>query len=112
MSSVTEVQSFLEALPATDRREAIIRVAQNLPQSDQAAVSRALADPSPSMTDRLWLVIVGVFAAIAVGMAIAITAAVFWAVQYDVLVTVFTTVTAFLAGLAAPSPIANRPDNG
>ena len=78
-----------------------------------AAATRQLPDPTPPANDSLWLIIVGAFALVMVGsacvlgftVATELKAGVAYVTKSETIVTLFTTVVAFLAGLLSPSPI-------
>lgn len=72
--------------------------------------------PTPPANDRIWLLIVGAFALVMVGSAAVLGFGVFSQVldvtkqitKSDTILTVFTTVVGFLAGLLAPSPVGKK----
>ena len=72
--------------------------------------------PTPPANDRIWLLIVGAFALVMVGSAAVLGIGVFGEVpdatkqitKSDTILTVFTTVVGFLAGLLAPSPVGKK----
>ena len=72
--------------------------------------------PTPPANDRIWLLIVGAFALVMVGSAAVLGIGVFSQVldatkqitKSDTMLTVFTTVVGFLAGLLAPSPVGKK----
>jgi hypothetical protein len=78
-----------------------------------------LEPPSPPANDRIWLLIVGAFALVMIGSAAVLGAGVFSQVvdaskqitKSDTILTVFTTVVGFLAGLLAPSPVSKKNTN-
>jgi ABC-type phosphate transport system permease subunit len=75
-------------------------------QDQKDAAQQLGFKPSRQVTDMIWMTIVISFALILVGSVIALAAAVFiyGKLSGDLLLTVFTTSAAFLAGLLAPSP--------
>jgi len=78
-----------------------------------ATATRQLPDPTPPANDTLWLIIVGAFALVLVGSACVLGFTVTtelkpgasYVTKSETIVTVFTTVVAFLAGLLSPSPV-------
>ena len=74
--------------------------------------------PTPKATDKIWLLIVGSFAVVMIGAAAVLGIGVFSQVidaskqitKSDTILTVFTTVVGFLAGLLAPSPMGSKQD--
>jgi hypothetical protein len=92
-------------------KQAIIDVKALTPE-EQADVAKALSlgNPDQSTSNKIWYIIIGAF-------SIAMLAAVFvlmigrfrvapdGAVNSDMILTIFTTTSAFLAGLFAPSPV-------
>jgi hypothetical protein len=92
-----------------DKQE-IIKAMQSLPAQDKTDIARQFI-PDRQVTDVVWIVIVISFAIILVGAFIALAIAVFiyGKLSGDLLLTVFTTAAAFLAGLLAPSPTQAKP---
>jgi phospholipase C len=72
-----------------------------------------LSPPGKQTNDYIWIIIVVGFAIVLVGGAAALTVAVFYkgdgTLSGDLLLTIFTTSAAFLAGLLAPSPSQPKP---
>ena len=77
-----------------------------------------LVPPTSPTNDRIWLVVVASFALVMVGAVVVLGLGVFGTTQdaakqitkSDTMLTVFTTVVGFLAGLLAPSPVARHDD--
>ena len=71
-----------------------------------------LGRPSVRVSDRIWLIAVGAFAAVLVGSFLTLAISMFVRVQdatsAQVMLTVFTAVLGFLAGLFTPSPIGGK----
>lgn len=67
--------------------------------------------PDRQVTDLVWIIIVISFALILVGAFVTLAMAVFTyeKLSGDLLLTIFTTAAAFLAGLLAPSPTQAKP---
>ena len=73
--------------------------------------------PSTRIRDRLWLIVVGAFAIVLVGSFLALASGLIFFrdnIAPELVLTMFTSVVGFLAGLFTPSPVANRSreDNG
>ena len=72
--------------------------------------------PTPRANDTIWLVVVVSFAVVMVGAVVVLGIGVFsnmadgktQITRSDTMLTVFTTVVGFLAGLLAPSPVGQR----
>ena len=100
---------------AKDERKAVTRTLfLSLPKHDQKTIAReGLGSPSGATRNAIWLIIVISFAIVLLGSAALLGAAVFWETKanatyfakIETIVTVFTSVLAFLSGLLAPSPI-------
>lgn len=111
MAHLSEVQSGVESLPAQERKAVAIQAASNLSVEDkQDVVEALLGKPDQPTTNTIWVIVVSAFVVVFVGAFLSI------AYLYisnstnvdrggDKLLTIFTTVTAFLAGLLAPSPL-------
>lgn len=88
-------------------KQVVMKAMQSLPAQDQTDIAHQLGfQPSRQVTDMVWIVIVISFALILVGGFVTLAMAVFTygKLSGDLLLTVFTTAAAFLAGLLAPSP--------
>lgn len=95
-------KAAVDALPAAER-EALAE-----------ALSLRIADPDQKTGNRVWLIIVGAFAAVMIGAMIVLAITVFapptgGAAMPETILTVFTMTASFLAGLLAPSPLDRRP---
>jgi hypothetical protein len=108
----------LAALPPADLAAAARDAVDALPDAEREALLQALAlripDPDQKTGNRVWLIIVGAFAAVMVGAMTVLTITVFappagGAAMPETILTVFTMTASFLAGLLAPSPLDRRP---
>jgi hypothetical protein len=76
-------------------------------------IQQGLKGPSQSVNDRLWLIVVSVFAFVLAGAFLTLALGVFipanGKVKVELVFATFTSVVGFLAGLFAPSPLATRP---
>ncbi len=101
---------------ATDLPLALSQLPEDKRAEVARAISRVLPLPSDPIRDRIWLIIVSAFATVMVGTALALGVGVFITstdatkqiTRADTILTVFTTVVGFLAGLLSPSPLGNR----
>jgi hypothetical protein len=113
MAELTQVQSDVQSLASSDKKQVATEALKSLSVSDQqdaVAAAGVLPPPAQSTTNSIWLIVVIAFVIVFVGdfFAIAymyIKDAPNVAAAVDKLLLVFTTVTAFLAGLLAPSPV-------
>ena len=79
---------------------------------DALSTAGAMPPPTDGARDRLWLIVVCAFAIVLVGSFTALAVGVFvpasGKVTPELILTMFTSVVGFLAGLFVPSPIANQ----
>ena len=79
----------------------------------EAQTLQQLPPPDADTTSKIWLVVVSAFVLVMVGTALSLGIGVFtklqadatYATRGDTMLTVFTTVVGFLAGLLSPSPV-------
>ena len=72
-----------------------------------------LVTPTSTINDAIWIIVVGAFAAVMLGSAYVLGSSITTEIKVgttyvtkgETILTVFTTVVAFLAGLLSPSPI-------
>ncbi len=96
-----------------ERADLLLGVYRDLPKSSKRCAQAVLGSPSERTRDAIWLIIVGAFAIVLVGSAACLARAVFvettanatYFAKIETVVTVFTSVLAFLSGLLAPSPV-------
>ena len=107
----------IAAEPLAEQAKAIKEAVDALPESQKEAVAQALSsripDPDPKTANKVWLIIIWAFAGVMVGAALVLSIGVFLGpttgvTKPDTILTLFTTVTAFLAGLFAPSPVSKK----
>ncbi len=94
------------------QKQDAMKAMQLLNTQDQTDIAQQLGlKPDRQVTDLVWIVIVISFALILVGAFVTLAIAVFTygKLSGDLLLTVFTTAAAFLAGLLAPSPTQAKP---
>ncbi|HEX8495263.1 MAG TPA: hypothetical protein VF658_20800 [Pyrinomonadaceae bacterium] len=112
MVEVSQVEAVVQGLSPSEQKEVVISGLKNLKPSDQqdAIAAAVLPVPEPGTTNKIWLIVVIAF--------VIVFLCSFFAIAYiyikpladaaaavDKLLLIFTTVTAFLAGLLAPSPV-------
>lgn len=105
----SELGSFLSTKPAEERNKAVAQFSATLGRAP------ALGLPTQRARDRLWLIVVTSFAVVLVGGFITLAIGVFLTpaqngVKPELILTTFTGVVGFLAGLFVPSP-AGRNDS-
>ena len=108
MNITPETRSQVQNLTASEKKQFLIDTAGGLSLEDKQVVSRALSLPTQEMTDWIWLIVVSAFAVVLVGAFFALAKVIGTDVDIDKMLTVFATVSAFLAGLLAPSPVGNK----
>src|SRR5262249_20670423 len=109
MTSLSEIKSNVQALDPSAKKQIAIEAAKDLSSEDKQAIAQALGPPSQNITNIIWLVVVIGFVIVFIGSFA--TMAYYYTTQntnLDKMLTVFTTVSAFLAGLLAPSPVKNK----
>jgi hypothetical protein len=85
----------------------------NLGRTVVAQLPRAIPPPDTMTSNAIWLIVVGSFAIVMLGAAYVLGWGVFaklddkahYSANADMILTLFTTSVAFLAGLISPSPI-------
>jgi len=92
-------------------REALNNLSEEEQYEFRQALGLRVGKPSQRTSNAVWLIVVSSFALVMIGAASVLGTSVFSApstggTKPDIILTVFTTVTAFLAGLFAPSPVA------
>lgn len=100
-----------------EQLSAIRESVQALPDDQKKAFADALGasipPPDQTTSNKVWLIIIWAFVSVMVGAVVTLCVSVFIApvkdaTKPDTILTVFTTVTAFLAGLFAPSPVSSK----
>ncbi len=104
---------LLLSLPPSQRVDQTKALLDSLPSEDQKKVATSvLAGPTDKVRDWIWLIAVAAFAIVLVGSFITLAISVFVTVpggtSAQLILTVFTSVVGFLAGLFAPSPVSNQ----
>lgn len=98
---LSETRKVVESMQEDQKREFAVALAKSIPPPDQ------------TISNTIWLIIIWAFVTVMVIAAVTLCVSVFCAPVKDatkpeIILTVFTTVTAFLAGLFAPSPVASN----
>ncbi len=111
------VSSLVEGLSAGDQRgiasAALNATSPNIQKEVAMGVISAVGGgASPQIRDWLWLVVIGAFSLVLFGSFVTLAVSVFvaspsGATSAQMILTVFTGVVGFLAGLFAPSPVSN-----
>lgn len=94
-------------LPENKKVETITAAAKDLtPEQQKAVAAIILAPPSPKANDTIWLIVIGSFATVLVGTVAVMAIGWFSGKTFEPsFLTIFTTVSAFLIGLFAQSPV-------
>jgi hypothetical protein len=95
-------------LPTEDKMSLAVTALRNLSDADRADVQQrvGLGAPGKGTTDQIWLIVIGTFCVVLLGATFTLAFAVIRKIDAPALLTIFTTTTAFLAGLLSPSPTA------
>jgi hypothetical protein len=111
------VTSLSAANSLESRSIAAKEIVALLPEGQKQALVEALGarvpDPDQDTGNRVWLIIIWAFALVMGGAVIVLGVGFFvppapGGTKADTLLTIFTTVTAFLVGLLAPSPVSKK----
>lgn len=104
--------SALAAKPQSERARATQEAVNALPNDQKNLMAEALGlhPPSPSTSNKVWLVVIYAFAFSMVVSVVVLGVGVFVSstngvAKPDTILTIFTTTTAFIAGLFSPSPV-------
>ena len=99
------------SLPPTGQQTLLREAIHELPKGQRDSLAATLAPPDGKTRDQLWKIVVGSFATVLVGSFLTLAMGVFFArkgnVEPTIVLSMFTSVVGFLAGLFVPSP-ANR----
>jgi hypothetical protein len=120
----TKIVSNLKNLPLDQQQLAIRDTVSNLPedkkvetvtdaakkltpdQQQQVAASINVLPPSSKTNDIIWLIVIGSFASILIGIVVIMAVGWFLGKTFEPsFLTIFTSVSAFLIGLFAKSPV-------
>lgn len=114
-----QIRSLLKGLKTEDIKTAVVEAAKQLTDEEKEAVARdirGLPPPTPPTRNWLWMIVVSAFSLVLVGTFISIAIAMFKTQTADTItlakpelvLSMFTSVVGFLAGLFVPSPVANK----
>ena len=115
--TVQDIARSMEGQTQQQKVDALLHVFQDFSQDEQKAMvlkfNSSVGQPGNATRDSIWLIIVWAFVLVLGGSAIVLGLAVFWETKanatyfakIETIVTVFTSVLAFLSGLLAPIPI-------
>jgi hypothetical protein len=107
----------LAGKPQAEQAQAVKDSVATLTHDQKKAVAQALSDfmPKPDQTtgNKLWVLAIWFFAIVMIGSALVLSIGLFvlpvaGGTKVETILLLFTTSTAFLAGLFAPSPVANH----
>ena len=114
LTTPIEKTEEIQDLSAADKKNIAVTALEHLSAADQADVTEraGLGSPGRETTDMIWLCVVGTFCVALLAAVLALAWSVIRGIDGGPLLTVFTTVTAFLAGLLSPSPGATLRRNG
>jgi hypothetical protein len=107
----------VEAMPRAERAQAVSEAVSVLSPEQRAALAEALGarvlDPDQKTSNTIWRIIIWSFTLVMIGAVVVLGIGVWVTPVQDgtkpeTMLTVFTTVTAFLAGLLAPSPVKTK----
>jgi hypothetical protein len=102
---------------APDRREIpefistpkTLNVNEQMPEVDQREIAEHIPVPGQKTSDTLWLIVIITLALILLGSFLTLAVSVFVSLPTSdgrqIIVTIFTTITSFLAGLFVTSPL-------
>jgi hypothetical protein len=101
--------NLIKDLPEPERKQALTDGLKGFSKKDQktivAGASGIAVGPDPVTRNSLWRMVIVSFCTVLILSFVALAVAIFMEkADYQVLLTVFTTVVGFLAGLFAPSP--------
>ncbi len=104
---INTLQHAVDALPDTDKKTLVLHTAQLMSDADQQDVARELTHPNGGTTNYLWLIVISAFAIVLVGTFLTLAISVFVGdgTSPELILTLFTSVVGFLAGLFTPSPV-------
>jgi len=96
----------VKQLPTSEKMEILADAAKTLTDEEKIVIKKALDEPTQKTTDTLWLIIIWAFA---IAFVSSIFAMIYSSLALgridDKLIIIFTTTSAFLAGLIAPTPM-------
>jgi len=114
------IKSMMGQLGPENIKNTVVEATQNMSDADREAIInaiRGLPPPTGATRNWIWTIVVAAFALVLVGTFVTIAIAMFTMQAKDTInmakpelvLSMFTSVVGFLAGLFVPSPVANRP---
>jgi hypothetical protein len=99
----TVANAATQGLPPDDKKDVTLNAVQTLPEGAKQEVQQAAGNPSQRVTDKIWMIVVGTFAAVLFISALALLYVAVWPPQNtsdstQVLLPVFTSIAGILAG--------------
>ena len=114
------VKESTASLSDEDKVEVIVKMTENLPSKQQDLVSARLSPvigiPSNKTRDKLWLIVIWAMSIVLVISVLVISYGIFQEIPSDPLIagelimSVFTAVIGFIAGLFSPPPGEDKPE--
>ena len=107
------IADSVNSLPIDKKTETLISATKELSNENQQQVIQGLNPPDDRTTNFIWKIIVCSFAFILVGAFLSMAYSLFFPPKEmgeisDKLITIFSTTSAFLAGLLVPSPTGRK----
>jgi len=109
--------SAISSLPAGQKADAVKLAVSAQSPDEQAKIIKHLGGPAvgpatQKARDRVWLIVIIAFAIVLVGSFATLACGVFWSpggsIKPELILTMFTSVVGFLAGLFTPSPVTGQ----
>jgi hypothetical protein len=112
----------LKTFSAAELAPALLEVVRGRPAAEKknvaqqlTAAANGIVGPTSRTSDKLWTIVVSAFSIVLVGAFVALAIGVFAPIQEkgvkpELILTTFTSVVGFLAGLFTPSPVAKTSD--
>ncbi len=117
MSDLRSIMDTIYAKPPAEQpgavRDAVSKLSSDQKDTLAHELGTRIPDPDPATSNTIWLIIIWAFSIVMVGAVAVLSFSVFVApptggTKPEIILAVFTTVTAFLAGLFAPSPVSKK----
>jgi len=117
MATMLDAVRDLNAQTPAEQLAAFREASQSLSDDQKRAFADALGanipPPDQTTSNKVWLIIIWAFVLVMAGAVVTLCVSLFVtpikdATKPDTILTIFTTATAFLAGLFAPSPVSSK----
>jgi hypothetical protein len=108
-----QIKSLLASMPQAALKSALVEAAVRLPESDKKDVAQGIQGilplPSKRTNNTLWVIVLSAFSLVLMGTAATIAIGMFTgpaagATKPELVLTMFTSVVGFMAGVFVPSP--------